>query len=108
MTDQVNVPETAGDTDGWDWAVVEIMGFRKLAGRTRQEERFGAKMLRIDIPNKGDPVAHGWTTQFYGGSAIFSFTLADEATCLRANKPYEPPARLALSGPQDDEEGILF
>ena len=30
--------------DGWEWAVVEIFGHRRHAGRTREEERFGAKM----------------------------------------------------------------
>ena len=25
-------------------------------GRTREEERFGSKMLRIDLANKGEPV----------------------------------------------------
>ena len=44
------------DNDGWEWAIVEIFGHRRHAGRTREEERFGAKMLRIDIPVKG---AHG-------------------------------------------------
>lgn len=91
------------ETDGWEWAVLEIFGHRKHAGRTREEERFGAKLLRIDIPNKGDPATHGWSTHFYGGSAIFSFSLADEATCLKANKPWEPPSRLSLPPPCDDD-----
>jgi len=102
----MNPPED----DGWTWGVVEIFGHRRHAGRTREEERFGAKLLRIDIPNKGDPAIHGWTTHYYGGSAIFSFSLADEATCLKINKPYEPPSRLALSGPEleDDDDDRPF
>jgi hypothetical protein len=87
------------DSDGWEWAVVEIFGHRRHAGRTREEERFGSKMLRIDVPVKGDPDANGWQTHYYGGAAIFSFALTDEATALKANKPYEPPSRLALTGP---------
>lgn len=47
------------DEEGWEWAVVEVFGHRRHAGRTREEERFGAKMLRIDVPNKGDPATHG-------------------------------------------------
>lgn len=76
--------------DGWEWAIVEIFGHRCHAGRVREEERFGVKMLRVDIPTKGDPSAHGWTTHFYGGSAIFSYSLTDEASVMRANRPYEP------------------
>lgn len=56
------------EDDGWQWAIVEIFGHRKHAGRTREEERFGAKMLRIDVPIDGDP-AKGWTTIYYGGSS---------------------------------------
>ena len=93
--------EAEPQDEGWEWAVVEIFGHRRHAGRTREEERFGAKLLRIDIPNKGDPAMHGWTTHYYGGSSIFSFTLAEEAACLRANKAYEAAHRLAY---QPDEE----
>ena len=93
--------------DGWEWAVVEIMGHRRHAGRVREEERFGAKLLRIDIPNKGDPDAHGWTTHYYPGSALFSFSPAERDAVLRINRPHAAPARLSFSGPDgafDDEE----
>lgn len=88
---------------GWEWAIVEIFGHRRHAGRTREEERFGAKMLRVDIPNEADPDAKGWTTHYYGGSSIFSFSLSDRATVMRANKPYAPPARLSYREPDDGE-----
>ncbi len=52
------------DEDGWEWAIVEIFGHRRHAGRAREEERFGAKMLRIDVPVKGDPATHGWETHW--------------------------------------------
>lgn len=94
----VNLDAAHPEGDGWEWAIVEIFGHRRHAGRTREEERFGAKMLRIDVPNKGDPQQHGWTTHYYGGSSIFSFSLTDEATALRANKPYEAPSRLTYEG----------
>ena len=93
------------EVDGWDWAIVEVFGHRRHAGRTREEERFGAKLLRIDVPKKGDPAAHGWVTHYYGGAAIFSFVPSDEATCLRLNRPFEP-GRLSLPAPgMDDEDG---
>ncbi|KMO27264.1 hypothetical protein VQ02_33485 [Methylobacterium variabile] len=98
------------EADSWEWAVVEIFGHRRHAGRVREEERFGAKLLRIDVPMKGDPAAHGWLTHYYGGSSIFSFTPCEREAALRANKPYEAPARLALSHRDDldvadDEDG---
>jgi hypothetical protein len=91
------------DDDGFEWAIVEIFGHRRHAGRTREEEKFGAKMLRIDVPNKGDPAAHGWTSHYYGGAAIFSFSPTDEATALHINAPYAPASRLTFQ-PNDDAE----
>jgi hypothetical protein len=78
--------------DGWEWAIVEVMGFRKHVGRVREVEKYGAKMLRVDVPIKGDPVANGWETHLYSGSALFGVTPTDEASAMKANKPYEPPA----------------
>ena len=101
MAEVVN--EQTTEDNGWEWAIVEIFGHRRHAGRTREEERFGAKMLRIDIPVKGDPETHGWNTHYYGGASIFSFALTDEATALQMNRPYEPPSRVALPAPADNE-----
>lgn len=85
--------------DGWEFAFVEIFGHRSHWGRTREEERFGTKMLRIDVPIKGDPAVHGWSTHFYGGAAIFSITLTDEATAMLKNMPWDAPARLQYPRP---------
>lgn len=106
--------EPAGaEEPGWEWAVVEIFGHRRHAGRVREEERFGTKMLRVDVPIGGDP-AQGWRTHYYGGSAIFSFSLTDETTVMQANAPYSPPHRL-LPRPEidddnddDDDDGLPF
>jgi hypothetical protein len=98
--------EEARQGDGWEWARVEIFGHRVHCGRTREEERFGAKMIRIDIPLKGDPAANGWETVYYGGSSIFSFALITEAAAIKENRPWDSPARLAYE-PFDDEEGSI-
>lgn len=88
--------------DGWEWAAVEILGHRRHAGRIREEERFGAKLLRIDVPNNGDPAAHGWTTHYYAPAALYGFAPCTREAALAANKPYEPPARLALRASDED------
>ena len=109
MNETANEPGVDGD--GFDWRRVEIFGHRTHYGRGREEERYGTKMLRIDIPTvewaeaEGeDPkqVVTGWTTLFYGGSSIFSEALTDEETVLRANAPYRSPSRLTLPAPHDD------
>lgn len=60
------------------WAIVELMGHRRLAGLVTEEERFGTKMLRVDIP----PTKEGGQkiTQYYGGSSIYALTITDEET----------------------------
>lgn len=100
-TDAANDAPT--DMNGWDWGIVEIFGHRRHAGRVREEERFGTKMLRVDVPVKGDPIANGWETHWYGGASIFSFALTNENTVMRANKPYEAPSRFLAPPPDDDE-----
>jgi hypothetical protein len=99
--DTQNRFEAALHADGWEWMLLEIMGHRTRWGRARLEERYGVKMLRIDVPVDGDPNANGWTTHYYGGPAIFSITLSDEAMCLARNKPFEPPSRLRLESRAD-------
>lgn len=89
---------------GWDWAIVEIFGHRKHAGRIREEERFGTKMLRIDIPIEGDPAVKGWRSHYYSGGSIFSLSLTDEASVLAANAPYRPASRLTYAAAPDRDE----
>lgn len=109
---ETEAPAAAGETP-FEWAIVEIFGHRKHAGRAREEEKFGAKLLRVDVPkvtlseSEDDKPAAltvtAWVTHFYGGSAIFSFTLTDEPTVLAINKPYQPPARYSLPAPAADD-----
>ena len=44
------------------WAIVELMGHVRLAGRLSEEEKFGAKMGRLDIPagQACSAVSAGW------------------------------------------------
>lgn len=93
------IPEPS---DGWEWARVEIMGHRTHYGRVREEERFGSKMIRIDIPTAGEPALNGWKSVFYGGASIFSFALIDEAAVMQANRPFEPASRLTYGSSEDD------
>lgn len=113
MSEEINQQQPSAIDDGWEWMLVEIMGHRTHWGRAREEERFGAKMLRIDVPRfvyferavldapavTLDPPRVEWTTHYYGGASIFSYTLTDEATVMAKNKPWEPPARYSLPAP---------
>lgn len=73
--------------------MIEIFGHRPLAGRVTEVEKFGTKLLRIDIPEQGK-FEHCSTSQMYGGASLFSITPCDLATVERMNKPYDLMGRL--------------
>jgi hypothetical protein len=116
MSEEINQQQPSAINDGWEWMLVEIMGHRSHWGRAREEERFGAKMLRIDVPKittfvrpdptgpavRLDPPKIEWVTHYYGGASIFSYTLTDEATVMARSRPYEPPARLLIAAEKTD------
>ena len=83
-----------------EYAVVEVFGHRRHAGRIQEVERFGTKLLRIDVPTEGD-FECGYLTHFYGGASIFSVIPADLETVRRINQPYRPVGR--LSPPAEEE-----
>ena len=62
-----------------EFAIVELMGHRRRAGRIAEVERFGTKLLRIDTPN-----ADGETTEFYGGGAIYALRPCTEDVAREA------------------------
>lgn len=98
MTAETPAPE--------QFAIVEIMGHHRQAGRISEVTMYGAQLLRVDVP-AGD----GWATEFYGGSAIYRLRICTEEVAREALKqigdprPLEPvgfrerpvePARAAL------------
>lgn len=101
---------------GYEWAIVEVFGHRRHAGLAREEERFGVKLLRIDIPKyqwvqpEGQPAeleVVSYTTHFYGGASIFSYSLTDEATARKINTLYlSPPHRLLSTQEPAAEAGF--
>lgn len=90
------------------WAILELMGHRRLGGYVREVEMFGAKSCRIDIPS-ATKEGQVHATQFYGGSAIYCLTPCTEEaarTVARMNQPepvqrWELPA-LSREEPQDN------
>lgn len=99
------------------WAILELMGHRRLAGRVCEADQYGARMVRIDVPHPTDPAGSD-STQFYGGGSIYCLTPCDEATARRfatRNQPAPvqlwelPPARTptdAGNEPDDDPDAF--
>lgn len=65
-------PSSQADTQGFDsWAIVEIMGRQKLAGKVSEQLLAGALMLRIDVPATEDIEAF---TQLLSSRALYRVT----------------------------------
>lgn len=90
--------------EGWEWAIVEVFGHRRHVGRCREEERFGQKMCRVDeaeVQADGEPK---YTTHYYGGASIFSYTITTEDVVLRRSARRPTPA-LPYRGESTAQDG---
>jgi hypothetical protein len=85
------------------WAIVEIFGHVRLAGRVTEATIGGCAFVRVDVPAVDGEAAY---TRLYGQGAIYSITLVTEDTARRAaaqvrEQPltiYLPPLRLGAAG----------
>lgn len=61
-----------------EWAILELMGHRRLAGRVSEMTVGGAALIRIDVPEglDGDGVK---LTQLYAPGAIYCITPVAES-----------------------------
>ena len=81
------MPETDEKPAFEGWAVLELMGHRRLGGHVSEATMFGSALCRIDVPEvDGQPAA----TQVYSLSAIYCLTPTTEAVAravARGNRP---------------------
>ena len=98
------------------WAIVELMGHRRLAGHVTEQEVAGHGFLRLDVHDAEGTVA----TQFYSPSAVYCLTPTTEEIArglaarlrpapvhayeLEAPKPRDPWTDLPLDGSEPDDE----
>lgn len=68
------------------YAILELMGHRKLAGRLSEQEIAGQAFLRIDIPGEGGDVA----TQFYSAAAVYAITPTTKEIARAVAGSYQP------------------
>ena len=90
-----------------EWAIVELMGHRQLAGKVREVFIAGAGFIRIDTPETADRPAK---THFHPPSAFYGIHPCTEAVAKQATaRMYvtDPVARFSLPelpAPVDDVE----
>jgi len=75
-------------TEGFDsWAIVEVMGFKKLAGHVTEQQLAGASLVRVDVPEcvTGETTVPAYS-KLIGVGSIYMITPTDEATARKAAK----------------------
>lgn len=76
------------------WAILELMGHRRLAGRVSEAMLAGGSFLRIDVPGE-QPV-----TQFYSPGAVYALTPCTEEIARRVASRERPAPVHAFELPQ--------
>jgi hypothetical protein len=85
--------ETSGE-DGFEgWAILELMGHRRLGGRISEATIAGGAFIRIDIPH---PNAIGMfrASRFYSPSAVYAITpTTEDVACAIGRRAPGPVSR---------------
>jgi hypothetical protein len=88
------------------WAVVEIMGHRRRAGRVSEVQEFGSPRMRVEIPRADG----GFDVESYSGSAIFAYRFCSEeearAAAALVRAPTMPQLPAASFADDDAEEAL--
>lgn len=93
------------------WAIVELLGHRRLGGWVTEVELFGAKQLRLDVPSAAEP-SKVYATQVYSPKALYSFTPCSEGEARTVASYSQPAPMLEPQLPgrhtDDDDESEEF
>jgi hypothetical protein len=85
------------------WALLELMGHRRLGGFVREVQIAGAGFFRIDVPGDNGETH---STQFYPPSSVYCLTPVSEAAArivAKTTRP-EPVTRWELPAPRRHDE----
>lgn len=87
-----------------EWAILELLGHRRLAGYLTEQQIGGATFLRIDIPSAEPNTLTA--TQYYAPSAVYGITptTEDVARKVAAGSWSAPVQRWELPAAEPDEE----
>ncbi|WP_207000657.1 hypothetical protein [Trinickia mobilis] len=69
------------------WAIVELFGHQRIAGRISEQTIGGCAFVRVDVPAlpaDDTYIATQAFTKLYGNGAIYAMSFVDEAAALMA------------------------
>lgn len=69
-----------------EWAILELMGHRRLAGEVTETVIAGGSFLRIDIPGDGEKK----TTQYYSPQSVYCISPVSEPIAREVAKNNQP------------------
>jgi hypothetical protein len=78
-------PDDSANPTPPTWAVVHLMGHAKYAGRLTEEEKFGVKLGRVDVP-----AADGFTTVYFGGGSVYKIEVVSEEVARHVGRQTMP------------------
>jgi hypothetical protein len=92
------------------WAILELMGHRKLGGYVREVPFAGSGLVRIDVPAKDGK--GNTATQFYSPASLYCMTPVSEEVARRFAATMQPepvtrwelPPRAEHQHPDDEQE----
>ena len=67
------------------WAIVEIMGHVRLAGKVSEQAVGGVNFVRVDVPAIGDQPEF---TKLYGAGAIYCISIVSEPVARAAAQSF--------------------
>lgn len=67
------------------WAVVELFGHQRIAGKVSEQTIGGCSFLRVDVPAAGEVLGF---TKFFGNGAIYAMTPCTEEIARAAAGAY--------------------
>ncbi len=70
-----------------EWAIVELFGHQKIAGRISEQQIGGCSFVRVDVPSINDRPGF---TRMLGNGAIYSITVTDEVTAKLVAQYLDP------------------
>jgi hypothetical protein len=75
------------------WAIVEMLGHRRVAGRVREVVLAGAGMLRVDVPTTP---GHVERTMYVSPGSVYALHPTSEAVAVAARSTPDPVSRWEL------------
>jgi len=88
-----------------EWALIELFGHQRIAGKVSSQEVGGSSFVRVDVP-----VVNGRPgfTKLYGSNAIYAITITDEQTATLAAGHYhvEPMNKWTIKDMLGDQAAL--